>query len=200
MAPPSTDTSTPPTSPGAVSVAVPWMVTGVETGSVAPAAGDVTCEAGAVASADAVAGTSVTSSDAGCAPMSASRLTVACCMSGLGAPPPRSCSPSRPHDHWIVPALKTRAPFARLWKTTECVAVPLPYVEPWSRIRSGTLRVVDERRTSPAGREPLSRSSFHSYPMVSEGPVQTWLPVSWETFGVLRQNRSCESGARSSSG
>ena len=94
--------------------------------------------------------------------MSASRLTVACCMSGLGAPLPPSCAPSSPHGHWMVPALKTSAPLARLWKTRECVAVPGPYVEPWSRIRCGTLRVMVDRRTSPGGRAPLSRSSFHS--------------------------------------
>ena len=54
VAPLSVDTSTPPTRPP-VSVAVPLIVTGLPTGSVAPAAGELIAVVGAVVSVEAVA-------------------------------------------------------------------------------------------------------------------------------------------------
>jgi hypothetical protein len=74
------------------------------------AAGAVIVEPGALASVDALAATSPDCSVAGCAPMSARRLSVACCMRTSAAPLPRSWFESSPHDHWTVPAPNTRAP------------------------------------------------------------------------------------------
>ena len=61
---------------------------------------------------------------------------------------------------------------------------------------STPVATVVESRTSPAGRKPLSRSTSHSYPTVSSGPVQTFGVL--ETSGVLRQKRSCPSAAGTS--
>ena len=60
-------------------------VTAMPAGTVAPFAGDVMPETGGAASADADAGSRPACSVAGWAPMSASRFTVACCMSTLVA-------------------------------------------------------------------------------------------------------------------
>ncbi len=49
--------------------------------------------------------------------------------------------------------------------------------------------VVDDSRTTPAGRKPLSRSSSHSYPRVPAGADQTWPGARLATFGVSRQKR-----------
>ena len=67
-------------------------------------------EVGGVVSVEAVAGTKPGLERAGWTPMSANRLTVACCMSRSGAALPRSWWLSRPQDHCTVPAPKTRAP------------------------------------------------------------------------------------------
>ena len=57
-----------------------------------------------------MAGVSPDISVAGCAPMSANRFTVACCMAVSVLPPSRQPPLSRPHDHCTVPAPNTRAP------------------------------------------------------------------------------------------
>ena len=93
-------------------------------------AGDVIVELGAVASAVGVAAVRPVMSVPGCEPMSANRLTVACCMLVLAAALPRSWLASSPHDHWTVPAPNTRAPLAALYSVMLWTAVPVPYVEP----------------------------------------------------------------------
>ena len=86
VVPPSTDTSTPATVPPPLSDAVPVMVTRSPLSTVPPAAGEVTIDVGAKTSADFAAATSGVDgsapicSEPGCAPMSASRFTVACCI------------------------------------------------------------------------------------------------------------------------
>ena len=80
--PPSADTSTPATTPPPESVAVPLIVTVLPLLRVAPADGEVIVEVGGAVSAGAVPATRPDISVAGCAPISASRLTVACCMAG----------------------------------------------------------------------------------------------------------------------
>src|SRR4051812_49139992 len=95
--PPSVDTSTPATTPPA-SVAVPEIVDSAPSCRVAPAAGEVIAAVGPAVSVDAVAGTRPVISAYGWTPMSANRLTVACCIvtsAGL----PLGLSPSRPQDH-----------------------------------------------------------------------------------------------------
>ena len=72
--------------------------------------GDVIVDVGAVTSVEAVARTRPGLSVAGCAFMSASRLTVACCMAGSGVEGLSLWVPSSPHDHWTEPAPKTSAP------------------------------------------------------------------------------------------
>ncbi len=79
VAPPSADTSTPPTCPP-TSLAVPVTVTCVPSTGWAPPAGEVMMAVGGVVSVDAVAGCSPAIRVAGCTPMSANRFTVACCM------------------------------------------------------------------------------------------------------------------------
>ena len=108
-APPSVDTSTPATRPP-TSVAVPLTVTVVPLAIDAPDAGVLIVATGPVVSVDAVAATRPVIRVAGCAFMSARRLTVACCMRGSAAAPAPSCSWSRPHAHWIEPAENTSAP------------------------------------------------------------------------------------------
>ena len=81
--PPSTDTSTPATTPPA-SPAVPLIDTRLPLPTEAPAAGDAMAEEGAIVSNVMFAwrgfvASAPVCSDAGCAPMSASRFTVACC-------------------------------------------------------------------------------------------------------------------------
>src|SRR6266566_8853030 len=106
--PPSVDTSTPATTPPPASPAVPVIVTVVPSEMLAPAAGDVIVDVGAVVSVDAVAAVSPEISVEGCAPMSANRLTVTCCM--VESDLPDGFALSRPHDHWTVPAPNTSAP------------------------------------------------------------------------------------------
>src|SRR6185436_7297064 len=93
VAPPLVDTSTPLSSPPPESTAVAVIV-----------------EVGASASVEAAVATSPAWIEPGWAPMSANRLTVACFIRTSAASDPRSCDESRPHDHWTVPAPKTRAP------------------------------------------------------------------------------------------
>jgi hypothetical protein len=114
VAPPSADTSTPPTCPP-TSLAVPVTATCVPSTGCAPAAGEVMLAVGGVVSADAVAGCNPAIRVAGCTPMSANRFTVACCMLGSVGVPAKSCVSSSPHDHWIVPAPNTSAPLGCLY-------------------------------------------------------------------------------------
>ncbi len=113
--PPSIDTSMPPTTPPPASVAVPLIVTGVPAVPEPPVVGVTIVDDGAVVSVEAVAVTRPDCSVFGCTPMSAKMLTVACCMLGSGAVLPRSWLASRPHAHWMEPALKTRAPLECLY-------------------------------------------------------------------------------------
>src|SRR3954470_23251227 len=117
VAPPSTETSTPPTTPPPASAAVPEIRTVEPAWTVPPGTGS-TREAGGVRSVEAGAGASGACSVPGCAPMSASRLTVACWMRGsggpTGAPALLSWWASRPHDHCVVPAPNTSAPLGAL--------------------------------------------------------------------------------------
>src|SRR6478735_4737224 len=116
VAPLSLETSTPATRPAA-SAAVPVRVTRSPFFWDWPAAGVLIVTVGPAVSVDFVAAARPVIRVAGCAPMSASRLTCACCMresvelSGYS----ESCSASRPYVHWIVPALKTRAPLGALY-------------------------------------------------------------------------------------
>src|SRR5207248_5725958 len=131
VAPPSTETSTPATVPP-TSLAVPMIAMRTPLDTVAPAAGDVTVEVGAVVSLDAAAGTRPACNVCGCTSMSANRLTVACCMRGSGIETPRSCTPSSPHAHCTVPAPNTSAVFTLpnastvllRYSVSECVAMP----------------------------------------------------------------------------
>src|SRR5829696_6016294 len=108
--PPSVEISTPPTAPPPVSLAVPLTFTATPPGTVAPEAGEDTETVGPTVSVDLVARVSPLCRAAGCAPMSASRFTVACFIGVLAAPEPRSWLLSRPQDHCTVPAPKTSAP------------------------------------------------------------------------------------------
>src|SRR5437867_10690896 len=110
--PPSTDTSTPPTTPPPASVALPVTVIGVPTGMFWPLTGNPTVDVGGVRSVLALAGERPGCSVPGCAAISANKLTVACCMSVLAAGPALSCVSSSPHPQRMVPAPKTRAPLA----------------------------------------------------------------------------------------
>ena len=73
-------------------------------------------ESGAVVSVDGEAAASPLISVVACAPMSAKRLTVACCMTGSTEAPAggpllfHALVVSRPHAHCTVPAPKTSAP------------------------------------------------------------------------------------------
>ena len=94
VVPPSVETSTlptwpPPDSP-ATSVAVPLIVTGAPLATLEPSSGELITELGGAVSVEAVAPTRSPCSVSGWAPMSASTLTVACCMRGSGVEPPRS--------------------------------------------------------------------------------------------------------------
>ncbi len=80
-------------------------------------------DVGFVVSVDAVAADRFDCRVAGCAPRSANRLTVACCMlRSSGTLPPLSAS--RPQAHCTVPELNTRAPLGALYIVMLCVAVP----------------------------------------------------------------------------
>ena len=108
VAPPSVETSTAATTPPE-SAAVPETTT-PPPGTLAPSGGAMMVAVGAVASSGPPA-TRLAWRLPGCAPMSDSRLTVACCMSAFsGGAGPRSWTASRPQVHWTVPAPKTRAP------------------------------------------------------------------------------------------
>ena len=80
--------------------------------TLAPFAGTVITDDGAAVSEDAVAATTPDWIVDGCAPMSANRFTVACCMRASAARLPRSWFASSPHAHWTVPEPNTRAPLA----------------------------------------------------------------------------------------
>src|SRR5580765_1230686 len=110
VAPPSTDTSTPRTLPPPTSAALPVIVVVAPAGTEPPSSGKPIDDVGALASPDAAAATSPDWSEPACAPISASRFTVACCIASTGASLPRSCTASSPHDHCTVPAPKTSAP------------------------------------------------------------------------------------------
>ena len=70
------------TTPPPESVAVPLIVTVLPFAMVAPADGEVIVEVGGVVSVGAVAATRPDISVAGCTPIMANRLTVACCIAG----------------------------------------------------------------------------------------------------------------------
>ena len=83
--------------PPPTSLAVPLIVTAVPLPTIASSSGAVMAAVGGVVSVDADARTSPSCSVAGCASMSASRLTVACCMrASVGVPGGRRAS-SSPH-------------------------------------------------------------------------------------------------------
>ena len=118
------DTSTAATIPPPLSVAVPETFTVLPFVMALPAVGVVIVATGGVASVDWVAAWSVSSNVPGWAPMSASTLTVACCMSTEGLGPTPSWWLSRPQDHRMVPAEKTRAPLAARYSVMLLVGVP----------------------------------------------------------------------------
>jgi hypothetical protein len=82
VAPLSVETSTPATTPPPASDAVPVTCTAVPLVCVDPPLGELTVDVGGVWSVDAVAATRPGWIVVGCTPMSASRLTVACCIAG----------------------------------------------------------------------------------------------------------------------
>lgn len=139
VSPPSVDTSTPATRPP-TSVAVPLTVTSDPLATEVAGAGEVIVALGAVVSVDAVGRTSPLISVAGCTPMSAKRLTVACCIRGSAGSCGPSCSESRPQAHWIVPAPKTSAPLAARYRVRWWVVVPGVVTVPKSRRYSGWAR------------------------------------------------------------
>src|SRR5215831_6330619 len=132
VAPLSVETSTPATTPPPVSDAVPVIVTAVPLVSVAPPVGAVILDEGGVWSVEAVAATRPACIVVGWTPMSAIRLSVACCMlrSGFAGPMSGWISwlTSRPHSHWTVPAANTSAPLAARYRVGCHVAEACPYV------------------------------------------------------------------------
>src|SRR3954453_14022309 len=120
FAPPFVETSTPATTPPPASVAVPDKLTRLP--SCAAVGASVIVEVGAELSVEGEAGTTPWGGVAGCAPMSAKRLTVACCMFRPGAVP-AGFQRSSPQDHCTVPAPKTRAPLGTRYMTKLWVAV-----------------------------------------------------------------------------
>jgi hypothetical protein len=76
-------------------------------------------EVGAVVSVDLGVATRPEVRAYGCTPISANKLTVACCMFGSGV---KSGSP-RPHDHCTVPAPKTSAPLDARYSDMRWIAV-----------------------------------------------------------------------------
>ena len=126
VAPPSTDTSTPATCPS-TSVATPLITTGWPSMKLEPLPGVATEDMGGVVSVDWTAATSSDCNVAGRTPISASKFTIACCMSGSVGVGDRSCSALNPHDQKTVPAPNTSAPLTgSLYKVKLWVAVPLP--------------------------------------------------------------------------
>src|SRR4029079_9252549 len=154
----------PATMPPPCSTAVPVIVTRLPLATDPPLGGETTVDTGAKRSVYSVAapsgglcGSGPACSVAGCAPMSASTLTVACCIAwsvlcDFGVPP-RSWTPSRPHDHCTVPAPKTIAPLLWRYRVIAWVARPPATLAPKSLNFSATSSVVDDRRIRPAGRE-----------------------------------------------
>lgn len=115
--PPSVETSTEATTPPPVSAAVPVIVIASPLFTVLPEVGEVIVAVGAVWSVVSVAATSPLCRVEGCAPISAIRLTVACCIVGSGGFSDGSVAYwfqalvlSRPQDHCTVPAPNTSAP------------------------------------------------------------------------------------------
>ncbi len=158
----SVDTSTPPTTPPPVSLAVPLIVTWLPGVIEAFGAGAVIVDVGAVESLETVAAVIPLISVDGCTPMSANRLTVACCIRASAAALPRSWLESSPQDHCTVPAPNTRAPLGVRYSVMLWSTGPVPKFEPLSRSTGAPATVVDDRRNAPAGREPLSGSASHS--------------------------------------
>ena len=108
----SVDTSTPPTTPPPVSLAVPLIVTWLPGVIEAFGAGAVIVDVGAVESLETRRGRSSRSCSVdGCTPMSANRLTVACCMPRRRRPRSRDRGSSRgPRTTAPCPAPNTSAP------------------------------------------------------------------------------------------
>src|ERR1700704_4665632 len=90
VVPPSTETSTPPTTPPPASVAVPVMATGMPADPSPPGSGNGREDVGARVWAEADAEVRGDCKVAGCTPISANRLTVACCIDASGVLAPRS--------------------------------------------------------------------------------------------------------------
>src|SRR3954468_9461724 len=122
VVPPSVDTSTPATTEPPDALALPVTVTLVPSATVAPAAGAVMDDVGAVRLVDAVAAVSPARSVAGWAPMSARRLTVAWRML-RSTGPPLGLLASRPQAHCTVPAPNTSAPDGARYRDRWWVAV-----------------------------------------------------------------------------
>jgi hypothetical protein len=132
--PPSVETSTPATVPP-LSVAVPEIVTVAPSETAAPPDGLVIVELGAVVSVDAETAVSPLIKVVACAPMSAKRFTVACCITGSAVAPAggpllaHAFVVSRPHAHCTVPAPKTNAPLGALYIVRWCVWVVFSLVD-----------------------------------------------------------------------
>src|SRR3954464_3112280 len=92
VVPPSSETSTAATRPSA-SEAAPVTVRFVFDETELPVAGEPIVDVGGATSADGVPGVNPPCSSAGCAPMSPSRLTVACCRGGVVESPTASRRP-----------------------------------------------------------------------------------------------------------
>ena len=163
---PSTETSTALTTPPPASAAVPAIVTADSAAMLAPVDGLVIVETGADTSVLSVAGNIPGCIDPGWVPMSASRLIVACCMATSGVALPESADVSwcvsSPHAHCTDPAPKTSAPLVWRYSVSEWLTVAAAVVDPKSTSRSGTATEVSDNGMTPAGRDPLSRSSSHS--------------------------------------
>jgi hypothetical protein len=160
VAPPSTDTSTPATTPAA-SVAVPDTVTWVPNAMV-PLTGWAMLTTGAVWSPDADAATNPACRLVGWTPISASRLMVPCWIAGIAPCVLRSWVPSSPQPYWMVPALKTNAPDAARYSLKWWVSVPGAVWLPKSWRISGTAATVVDAVICPAGAKPLSTTESAS--------------------------------------
>ena len=196
VAPPSTDTSTPPTTPPPASVAVPVIGhRGAARDDRAGAGRGDRRRSAASCRSTRWPRTRPACSVAGCTPMSANRLTVACCMRTSGGALPRSWLPSRPHDHCTVPAPKTSAPLGapvqRQAVRRRARAVGRAVVEQPLRHVDGRRRQADQAR--PAGsrcRGPRpTRSRACSAASVAVCPAPSVATL------VLRQKRILPSAA-----
>ncbi len=125
-----------------------------------PGTGEVIVEVGAVVSVDWVAGARVASGVAGCTPMSAKTLTVACCAFGSAGSP--FLLPISVNDQLIVPASNTSAPLGARYSVRWWVTVAAPVVCEKSWMTDGSASVVVEARINPAGWKPLSTSVSNS--------------------------------------